>query len=756
MLKLSRFIVESRKFAVALVVALTALSIYGITQLRFDDDPRNVLKTNDRANEALEAVYRKFGTDDQTIVVVLEADDFFTPQRIAALREYATKLRARPEVRSVYSFLDVDRPGPLKLQLPLVAPEEQNPEAFERARQFALNNSLIRGQLLSDDGRTALMLASVNDAGVSMRAMGELVYFVRMSGENALSGLGIDIRLTGVPVIREELIRTIQTETLVFNALAALACTVTTILILRHFGASATALVGPLGGALWMLGFMGLAGLPINVLTCVVPTLVTTIGLSDSIHLVNDMRARLAVATDRTEAAVQSLYHVGSACGITSLTTAVGFASLMITNSPSIRLFGLVCAIGSIVVFLTSAVLVPVVGVWLLTPASPQTDSAASRWITSMTSHIVDFSLRNRRILSYGAVVLLAACCWLGTQIQPNSQLTENLVKGSESAAAMADCDARFGGVMFANIIVTLPESMPLSDPAAERMLREAERVLMTDGQITRSPISMLNVVDGVPNLGRDWSERVAYLTSTPRRSLQRFYNAEDRAALVAAHVPAVGSRAMAPVTKRLQAGVDRLRQEFPSAKFALSGMSVIGTSTMDRMIRELGNSLGLEAVIICLLAATAFRSLRLGVISILPNAFPLSLVAAALYLTDSPLQLSNVIVFNICLGLAVDDTVHVLTRLRHQRSDDPEAELRDAFLAVGPSVATTSLILVIGFGVSSLSRLPAISTFGRLACLTIAASFFAELILLPAIISQWGAAAVAKRRKPREPATTS
>jgi predicted RND superfamily exporter protein len=239
---------------------------------------------------------------------------------------------------------------------------------------------------------------------------------------------------------------------------------------------------------------------------------------------------------------------------------------------------------------------------------------------------------------------------------------------------------------------------------------------------------------------------------------LRRFVNVERREALVLAHVSDLGTAALERLTFDLNRELDAVRARHPGFDFELSGSSIVGTAVINRLIGGLGTGLGLEAVIIFLLIASVFRSWRLGLISLIPNLFPLACMATVMSGMGMSLHFGNVITFNVCLGLAVDDTVHVLNRIVHSRSPRSiDRLIVDCMSEVGPAVFATTLILCAGFAVMLLSSVPASRTFGGLACLMMAASFVAELLLLPALLAVFGEKALRRRveRYSRESAST-
>jgi predicted RND superfamily exporter protein len=186
-----------------------------------------------------------------------------------------------------------------------------------------------------------------------------------------------------------------------------------------------------------------------------------------------------------------------------------------------------------------------------------------------------------------------------------------------------------------------------------------------------------------------------------------------------------------------LEDKLDEVARRHPGFQVSFTGSIVVANRNINRMISDLGGSVGLETVVICLLMTWAFRSFGLGVVSILPNLFPLVAVAAMIVSLGWPLQIGSVIVFNICLGLAVDDTIHVMTRFRREltRDGDTNAALLRSFAGVGPAILTTTAILLVGLGSVTISRVPPLRLFGQLSCVTLFAALGAELVLLPALV---------------------
>jgi len=174
-----------------------------------------------------------------------------------------------------------------------------------------------------------------------------------------------------------------------------------------------------------------------------------------------------------------------------------------------------------------------------------------------------------------------------------------------------------------------------------------------------------------------------------------------------------------------------------PGWRFDLSGMSVVSARNIRQLVRDLGSSLLVEVTVIGCILALAFRSPLAGIVSLVPNIFPLAVIAAILVAAGRGLDPASVIVFNVCLGLAVDDTVHILSSLSRQRRAgvDIATAVRRAVAETGNAVVVGGVVLAVGFAAVTASSVPVLAGFGLLACAAVAAATFAELVFLPALL---------------------
>jgi predicted RND superfamily exporter protein len=165
--------------------------------------------------------------------------------------------------------------------------------------------------------------------------------------------------------------------------------------------------------------------------------------------------------------------------------------------------------------------------------------------------------------------------------------------------------------------------------------------------------------------------------------------------------------------------------------------VSVVSARNIRQLVRDLGSSLALEVLVIGAILSLAFRSPLAGIVSLIPNIFPLAVIAALVVASGRFLDPATVIVFNVCLGLAVDDTVHLLSALSRQRRPGVpiRTAVRRAVAETGNAIVIGGIVLTVGFAAVTASSVPSLASFGRLACAAVAAATIAELVLLPALL---------------------
>ena len=248
-------------------------------------------------------------------------------------------------------------------------------------------------------------------------------------------------------------------------------------------------------------------------------------------------------------------------------------------------------------------------------------------------------------------------------------------------------------------------------------------------------PLSFLGFLDAFPN-GR--AAPRATLALVPEEAQRRLLRADLGKAIVLAPVPDGGNEVMDPIFDGIEGVIADLRRAHPELAFELTGTDKVARANVNRMIDDLARSIAFAVLVIFGVIALEFRSLRIGLLSLLPNLFPLILVGGVLRLLGQPLQMATAVLFTVLLGLAVDDTIHFLSRYRREQragggAGDP---IERALLSVGRAILVTTIVLVVGFGTVGLSEVPTNRVFAALSVLGLVGAWIGDLVFLPALLA--------------------
>lgn len=719
----------------ALVVLITGLAVVGVLRVEFDDDPRAAFHVANAEFDGLETFYAEFGQDDQEVYLIVDGDDLFSPSSMRALQAAYRSVKKMPEVATVVSLFDVRKRGPIPLML--VPFDTTDPERLARAKRDALSHPMAAGQFISADGKTTLFAARLAGENVAVSELGPTLAKLRTIVEHQLNPAGLQLRLAGHPSIRVDLLKTLRSEVVKFAAVSAVISGLIALAVFRRATAVLISVLGPVAGVLWTLGLMGWLGVKIDPLSVVLPTLLFVVGFTDAVHLVSDTQDNRSLGLSAADAAVKAVEHLGPACLLTALTTMAGFGSLAVARTECIQRFGLTCAGGTLVMFVAVQLVVPTLALTRLGKSlAPGGSRSGSKTFASLFSPIYERLLRHPRLVATVSVLVTAGCFVTSLQLQSDQRWTESLPDDAETVQVTKRCDLVFGGTMFAYLMVEWPADRDLRSPEVWEALRKLHAIC-DESTIVRGPISVLSIVEALKRPSEEPTEALKYLDRVPEPMLRRFVREDLGKAVVAMHTPDVGSARLAPEFARIEERLVQLRRELPGFELRLTGTVVVAARNVHQMIADLAWSLTIASVLVFLMMTVLFRSLLLGLLSVVPNVFPQAITAALLVWFGAPLTMTSVLTFSLCFGLSVDDTVHFLMRFcqERKRNDGPRAAILRTFQAVGGVMITTSLVLVGGFLAMLISQMPAVRTFAGLCCITLLAAIAGDLIMLPSLI---------------------
>lgn len=743
----TRGMVDRPVWVILLVVVISVVAVFGYRDPDWIRRAWHRLQAADAQGDSTQAA------DDGTVevpdvdpisvtradaILVVESDSFFTAQGAAAMRAVVERLESLDYVRDVLWMDRVPMLNIFGLPEPLFPRSKASEQRFEAAREKALAHPLVAGQLLSHDGKLLLVMVRFDwlfvedDAdctdGLKQAAIDAASKFPDVNFEFTVTGR-VPLRLTAM---QQHQANQLRYQLIGYGMIAIMA-----LVLFRGLTAVMIVAMAPSIGVFWTLGIIRYFHLQDNPFNDVVlPVLLSLVGLTDGVHLMVQIRRLRASGLPEREAAREGIREVGLACWLTSLTTAIGFGSLSLAHHEIVREFGWCCVIGVGLTFVAVITIIPLAcSTFLGRRVHVGYEKSLIDQHLGRIEGIIDVVLRHRRAFAFAGVIATLVCTGISLSLRPDERNANALPDGCEPLVALQKMDKALGGLEVGRVEVVWDDNIPSDSPEVLEVVTAVDQTLRAEPLIG-NPLSIYNLLDALPGEGKP-SDRMSMLDLLPPPLKRAYYEPEVRRAEVGFRVQDLGIAKYGPVFKRINSELQQLMQAHPAFRLELSGSPVWRWENLYQIVVDLAASLGSALVIILIVLGIAYRSVRIGLISLVPNLFPLAVTGTFLVMTGQSLELVSVCAFTICLGIAVDDTIHFLTRFQEEqtRTDDQALAIRRAFTGVGTALIMTTVILVAGFATVLFSGLRDHRIFAAMGGLTISAALVGDLVFLPALL---------------------
>ncbi|MCP4175116.1 MAG: MMPL family transporter [Fuerstiella sp.] len=749
--RLATLSVDQRWFVILLISVITAVAVVGyrdphvllqfIEQTDAGDDSGSAAASDDDRPQRQVPNVSPFSLSRADVVVVIQGDDFFSASCARALRQVVEDLEDLDQVSSVLWMDAVPTLNIFGLPEPLFPRPEASANRFFAARQKALRHPLVGGQLLSSDGKTLLLLLSLDYNHVL--ADDEATTLLRETAEATaarFSDVDLRFQITGRVPAELAAIEAHEANQLKYQLIGYGMIFIMTLILFRGIRAVMIVAAAPALGVFWTIGMVRYLGYENNPLVDVIlPVLVSLVGLTDGVHLMVQIRKLRGGGLSGKESARLGIQQVGMACFLTSLTTAIGFGSLTQAESELVKEFGMCSVIGVTLTFVSVVTVIPFAcSTWLGRKIHVGLDSSLIDRNLGRVSVVVDAVLRRRVLVSKLAIAATLLFFAVSLTLKPDQRQSDGLPEKAEATMALHHLDQAFGGLEFSRVEVEWGDEVR-SDSAEVLVVVSAVDDLLRAEELIGHPLSIRNLIDAQPGSGPP-QERMSLIELLPPPLKRAFFTPERNKAEVMFRVQDLGIAAYGPVFERIEAGCAAIKQQHPHFDFELRGNAVWRWEHLYQVVVDLAASLGAASVVIFFVLAIVYRSIRIGLISIIPNMFPLVLTGAYLALTGYNLEIVMVCNFTVCLGIAVDDTIHFLTRYQEEnaKTDDQDEAIRKAFTGVGTALIMTTTVLIAGFSTVMLSESRDHKIFATMGVLTIASALFGDLVFLPALLGRF------------------
>lgn len=735
----------------AWLVLLGTLAVWGLAlsylldpqtlrpRLTIDPALESLMPRGGEALERFEQTRRRFGGDD-LLLVAWFGEDLFTPDTLAAWKRLSRRVErmsgvadldgmARaPIVRVRDDYTEVDQ---FLRELPQTRPQAR------ALLTEALANPLYVGQLVAADGRGLLMGVHL-DPGLD--AAGQFALVDAITAASAEEAGDIEQAVTGPLRIRLEISRALFRDLYRVMPLAVLCTFLVATLGFRNLRGPLVPLVSNMFALSLTLTVFVHLGQSLNFVTIILPPVVYVVGFAYAVHVVSAFERHIGRLPSQSAAVNEALQEVFLPLTLTAFTTAIGFASLALSGIVSIRVFGLFAALGTLLAWLSALTLVPA-ALAVLPVRRAATDTGGLR--ASLAPALARFDLRHRRAIFVTAGIFTLASVLLASRIEVSTDYLQNFPAEDPLRTGFERVGATFAGSVPLQILIESDITDAFKQPAQLRVVADLQAWLLEQPEIGGA----YSLVDYIGILHTGLTPEAAEGRIIPRSAaltdqlimlggdatLDRFADSRFTSTLLHVRSEAISTRALVALAARIEARLTALPEHL---RGYVTGSSYLVARTVDDITRGQVASLGAALLVIYALLVLLFGGLRTAGLALLPNALPIVAFFGLLGLGGIPLNLTTSLVAAIALGIAVDDTIHFLTRFNAEarKIADESAAVAGTLAAVIRPVTFTTAALCAGFLALVTGTLENQVQFGLLAAATLAIAWVVDLTFTPAL----------------------
>lgn len=743
----------SQKTALAIisvVFLVTAFFGYRASLSKFDYDFEKFFPRGDTETQRFEEFREVFENDYDFLLIALENQEgIFEPAFLQKVESLTEKLKTLPYVIRVIS--------PTEIKIPILSGigvsyrkilHPDNEALLKKDKERIYETGEFTGSFFSKD-TTAICLIVQNKERLSKKKSDLLLH----ETETLLQSYQFDsVHLAGKIKAQQVYLQRMQEEILLFLSLAIILVIILLAVTFQSLWSVTFPILIVLFSIIWQLGIMQLLGKKIDVLQVLVPTILFVVGMSDVIHMLSKYIEELRAGKQKQEAIRKSVKEVGLATFLTSFTTSVGFATLVTSTISPVQDFGLYTSIGVMVAFVLTIVLMPAVMVLASRP-SVINNERSTRWWSILLHRFFLISIKYRWPIAFGSLVIAVISMIGMQQVKVNNLLLEDLHPREPLKKEFAYFEKMFsGGRPFEMQVMHADSATDLWKAEHIRFLEKLEKAAMQHFELgfVQSPLTFirfyhravnsgLNAYYNIPSEDKQLDSLLQDMKRSgfiPSDESRRFLSENFALARISGKMHDVGSYQANQMEKAFRVEVNQW-PETKKYRAEITGSARLIDLNISHLSVNLLKGLSLAFVIVSVLFGLLFRSWRMIFIALIPNILPLLIIGGLMGFTGIDLKVSSSIIFTIAFGIAVDDTIHFLSRFRIEldKGKSKLYALKRSYLSTGKAIFLTTLVLCMGFAGMISSSFQSVFVIGLLTTITLFTALIFDLFLLPFLI---------------------
>ncbi|EKF6807653.1 efflux RND transporter permease subunit [Vibrio parahaemolyticus] len=690
-------------------------------------------------------------TDNLAIVIAPEDGDIFTPQTLSLIQKITVDAWQVPYSSRVDSIANYQHTeafdDDLLVEDLLYSEYELTPERISKVKSIALSEPVLKSALVSEKGDVTVVNITVQLPEMDKTAEVEEV----VSSINAMIDRyqraypDVTFHKAGIIAMNHAFMTAAQDDssTLVPTMLVVILVFLT--IMLRSILSVIATLIVIIGSVMATMGISGWAAMFLSTATVNVPTLIMTLAVADCVHVIATMRQSMKNGFTKVQSIERSIALNFVPILITSVTTAIGFLMMNMSDSPVLRDFGNLSALGVMVACFLSVTLLP--ALLKLLPIHVKMETSQDQ--KHVMDRLGDFVVSQRRALLPLSVAVIVVCASLIPLNKVNDESVEYFGQRNEFRQAADFMEERISGMTNISIAIKTNESQGIAAPDFLNTIGEFSSWLRDQPETDH----VATLADVYKRLNKNMhGDDEAYYLLPQERELAAQYlllyemslpygldlnnqiNVDKSSIKMVLTVANLGSVELVDLENRIY---QWFAEHAPQYQVVASSPSLMFAHIGETNMASMLSTLPITLVLISALLIFALRSVRLGLISLMPNIAPAVIGFGLWALISGEINLGLSVVVTLTLGIVVDDAVHFLSKYQRARREGQTAEqaVRYAFHTVGRALWITTVVLVAGFSVLAMSSFRLNADMGQLSAIVIFIALVVDFLFLPTLL---------------------
>lgn len=744
--RFGKFVLSYPRAILALVIFLGLLSIYPALQIRTDFNLEGFYPDDDPVIYDYQFLEQEFGRDDNAMLIGFQTDSLLTRRVLSDLHSITESLKDVQYVESVLSIWDsrqILADDDLLKFNPYLTPDGLDTLNLQFLKRELTSDPLVKNYLLNEEGNATSIVILINEEENTYENRNRMIDEI----DQILNAYGsqYEFHISGIPYFRNQYVNMLNDELVIYISLSSVLIILLLWYIYRTFWGVIFPMIIVWTTLIMTVAIIYLTGGYLEIMSTTIAPILLCVGVADAVHMLSKYDDAREAGFGKRPSILEMLKTLGSATFLTSITTAIGFASLISSSVIPMKRFGIYTAAGVLLAYLITILFLPAAlrrsrKKRVVDEKSGSFYPFIKKWLSRLSAFT-----RKRYTGILVASVLITGIFAIGIRyLDVNGQVFDDIDEDTELMR-----DSRF---FSDNISPQFPLEFVINtnEPDAALSAELLKRVQALEDSLLQYPeihrVSGLHTVIGEmhraltgndsANLPEDDDQLAQYLLLLEINNpdvLTRFINFDYSALRVTSFTEDAGSKRINEIREELRTTLNSL---IPEHEVIITGTTILNADLTDKIVYSLSWSILLALSAITLVMVYMFRDFRMIVIALVPNLLPLLIVAGLMGYIGTDIKPSTAVIFTIALGIAVDDSIHYLARLRIELIERKALlpSLAATTIRTGRAIVVTSLILIAGFGTLVTSDFSSTAMMGLLVCATIFSAVLADLFLLPSL----------------------